>query len=133
CTVEQICDGLESAMGVPGCAFGFTGRVFDRAHVVEQQKGIGAAQVEAGERSADPKTLAFELGLGRDDLGHGPVVSDDRIRSLNTWENENVVSCCGGHSASVCRQPCASADYSATCTGGVGPRPLTRRRTGTIR
>ena len=72
--VDDVGDGLESAVGVPGGALRLAGRVLDGAHVVEEQEGVGQGQVDAGEGAADLEALAFQVALRGDDPGDAAPV-----------------------------------------------------------
>ena len=68
---ENISDGLDAAMRMPGEA----GAIIVRpvvAEIVEQQERIGGAGFAEAERAAQFYAGALDRGLRRDDLLHGP-------------------------------------------------------------
>ena len=66
--VDDVGDGLEAAVRVPGRALGLAGRVLDGAHLVHVDERVEVAQVDAGEGALDREPLALEPA-GR--VGHG--------------------------------------------------------------
>ena len=64
--VEQVRDGLESAMRVIGRADRLAGRVVDRTHFIEQEKGIEQRQFRRRKGPPDDKAAAFDGPTGVD-------------------------------------------------------------------
>ena len=58
--VDHVRDGLEAAVGVPGCALRLAGAVVDRAHLVHMHERVERREVHPVERSAYGKPLALE-------------------------------------------------------------------------
>jgi hypothetical protein len=57
--VDHVRDGLEAAVGMPGRALGFAGRVLDFAHLVHVNDRVEGGQVDARKRTThrEPLTL----------------------------------------------------------------------------
>ena len=94
--VDDVGDGLEAAVRVPGRALRLTGRVLHLAHLVHHDERVELGQVDAGERAADREPLPLEALRGG---GHLP----DRTRLVaqsglaQAVENGQVVDGDGGH------------------------------------
>src|SRR5690606_9962272 len=68
--LQHVGDGLESSVGVIGCADGLTRAVVGGTHLVEQEEGVDVVDVHAGEGPADDEAPAFPLAVGADDARH---------------------------------------------------------------
>ena len=64
--VEQVRDGLESAMRVIGRADRLAGRVVDRTHFIEQEEGIEQRPFRRWKGSPDDKATTFDGPTGLD-------------------------------------------------------------------
>ena len=60
--VDDVCDGLEPAVRVPGGALGLTGGVLDLAHLVHVHERVQVAQIDPGEGTANREALALSSG-----------------------------------------------------------------------
>ena len=58
--VDDVGDGLEAAVRVPGRALRLTGRVLDLAHLVHHHERVEVGEVDAGEGAADREALPLE-------------------------------------------------------------------------
>ena len=100
--VDQVGDGLEPAMRMPGRALGLTGRVIDLAHLVEVDERIEFGKIHAGERAADREALPLET-LGRDrDALDGALPGDEGIRRCDAGKDGDVVNSDGRHENGSC-------------------------------
>jgi hypothetical protein len=59
-TVDQVREGLEAAMRMPGSALGLPCAVFDLAHLIHMNKGIKLIGGHAGEGTTHREALALE-------------------------------------------------------------------------
>jgi hypothetical protein len=94
--VDDVRDGFEPAVRVPGRALGLAGRVFDLAHLVHVHEGIELGQVDPGERAADGEALALEAARRGGHASNAP-----RPRPLGNERNAvqlgRVLDGDGGH------------------------------------
>ena len=74
--INNVCNGFESTVRMPRSSFGFTGCVFDFAHLIQMNKWIQIHHVDARECAADRKTFAF-ISLWRG----GNALNSTRLRS----------------------------------------------------
>ena len=58
--VDDVGDGLEPAVGMPGRALGLSGRILDLTHLVHVHEGVQAIEPDAGEGPAHRESLALE-------------------------------------------------------------------------
>lgn len=96
--VDDVRDGLEAAVGVPGGAFGLTRRVLHLAHLVHHDERVEVLVGDPGERPAHRESLALETarrgrhgehgtrhGVGRSGhTGQGQRVLDGHCRHVGT-------------------------------------------------
>jgi hypothetical protein len=68
--VDDVGDGLEASVRVPGRALGLPGRVLHLAHLVHHDERVELGQVDAGEGTADGEALALVAGGRGADLPH---------------------------------------------------------------
>src|SRR3569623_856996 len=66
--LEEVRDGLESAMRVIGRADGLAGRVIDRTHLVDQQEWVDVIDARDRERSAHHEPTAFDVTFSGDQM-----------------------------------------------------------------
>jgi hypothetical protein len=94
--VEQIRDGLETAVRVVGRADGLARAVDDRAHLVEHEERVGRAEVGARlrERPVHREAGALERGGRSDDRRYG---AGRAFRLGEHGEHGRVDGCDGGH------------------------------------
>ena len=69
--VDDVGDGLEAAVRVPGRALGLARRVLHLAHLVHHDERVEVLEVDAGERAAHREPLALVAGRSRRHLPHG--------------------------------------------------------------
>ena len=69
-TVDHVGDGFEPPMWMPRCAFGLTGRIVHRAHLVHVHERIKQLAWHPGEGTVDRKTFAFKAGRRGGDTQH---------------------------------------------------------------
>jgi hypothetical protein len=68
--VDQVREGLEAAVRVPGRALGLARRVLDLTHLVHVDERVQVLQVHAGERAADREALPLEARRRGGDLDY---------------------------------------------------------------
>src|SRR5262249_8110566 len=88
--VHDVGDGLKAAVRVPGRALRLAGCVLDGSEVVEQQEGVGPAQLMAGKGPAHLEALALERGNGGDDLLDRALAGDGWVGLGDAGEGEGV-------------------------------------------
>ena len=65
-SIDNVGDSFKSSVWVPWSSFGFTGCIFDFAHLIEMNKWIKICKINTGECAAYWKTFTFKsLRCGR--------------------------------------------------------------------
>src|SRR6185312_14531468 len=89
--VDDVGDGLEAAVRVPGRPLGLARRVVHLAHLVHVDERVERPEVDSGERTADWETLALERRRCRGDGENRPVLRHGPIGVRNPGQYQDVV------------------------------------------
>jgi hypothetical protein len=88
--VDDVRDGLEPPVRMPGRTFRLTGRVLHRSHVVEQQEGVGQLDVRSREGTPYLEALPLEVTLRSDDLGDATPAGVALGQTRQTGQRERI-------------------------------------------
>ena len=102
--VDDVGDGLEAAVRVPGGALGLARRVVHLAHLVHHDERVELGEVDAGERAAYREPLALEsLRRGRHAPHRTRLVAESGL--AQPVQNGQVVNGDRGHPAHLLGSP----------------------------
>ena len=88
--IDDVGDGFETAVRMPGRALRLARRVLDLAHLVHVHERVERGDWDAGEGAAHGEALAFEAGRGSGDRPDGARVSRGRVGDGDAGQGERI-------------------------------------------
>ena len=119
--VDDVGDGLESAVRMPRRALRLTGRILHLAHLIHHDEGVECAEIDAREGTADGEAFTLEATRRGRDRDDGAIL-ECGIGLRHARQRQWIIDGHGGHGLSFCgrTQSAGSPRRSASVDGGLG-------------